>query len=70
MQKIIISKIKNDGIIGEIKEVDSLWYNPIKKDYRVSCDDIEFPNNCNCKKCIFEYGDLYYLKHLIINRGL
>ena len=72
MKKIIISKVKDDAIIGEIKEVNSLWYNPIKKDYRVCCGDIECPNNCNynCKKCIFEYGDIYYLKNLIINRGL
>ena len=67
-QQVIISKVKEDGIIGEIK-IDGLWYDPIKKDYRVSCGDIECPNN-SCKKCIFEYGDSYYLKHLIINRGL
>ena len=71
-QQVIISKVKEDGIIGEIK-IDGLWYDPIKKDYRVSCGDIECPNNSHiysCKKCIFEYGDSYYLKHLIINRGL
>ena len=62
-QEVIISKVKEDGITGEIK-IDGLWYDPIKKDYRVSCGDIECPNNCNCKKCIFEYGDSYYLKHL------
>ena len=62
-QQVIISKVKEDGIKGEIK-IDGLWYDPIKKDYRVSCGDIECPNNCNCKKCIFEYGDSYYLKHL------
>ena len=69
-QEVIISKVKEDGITGEIK-IDGLWYDPIKKDYRVSCGDIECTNNrhiYSCKKCIFEYGDSYYLKHLIINR--